>query len=80
MLRVWSDDDKIEIVEARKQQPTKGQKVTELDVDSKARKWQVPTDGPTTTIRLYVCLGTKDKNTALSNSKLQSIYWFEKVG
>lgn len=80
VIRVWSDDEKIEIVEARKQQPATGYKVTELDGDAKAQKWQVPVEGSTTTIRLYVCLGTNDKKTPLSQSKLQSIYWFEKVG
>jgi hypothetical protein len=80
VLRVWSDDEKIEIVDAREQQPTKGRKVTELNADSKAQKWLVPVEGRTTTIRLYVCLGTNDKKTSLSSSKLKSLYWFEKVG
>jgi len=79
LLRVWYDDDDVEIIEARMQQPAKGRWVTDVYGDSKARKWQMPAEGRTTTISLYICLGSNRKQSSFSKSKLQSVYWFEKV-
>jgi hypothetical protein len=80
VIRVWCDSDEMEIFAARKQQPARGQKVRELEKDSGAQKWQIPIEGRVTTVSLYVCVGTKGKETSLSKSKIQSAYWFQKVG
>jgi hypothetical protein len=78
VMRVWCDDQELEIVEARKEQPAQGLKVQDAEGYSRAQKWRVPAQGDATTISLYVCLGSNGEK--VSKSKLKSAYWFQKVG